>query len=1264
MLLVIFFGSFLGEPVWAAIGIDATSSGDKGTATNTVSNTQAFSTSASNELLLAFVSTDYLSGTNTTVTGVSGAGLSWALVVRTNTQSGTSEIWRAFATAPLSNVTVTATLSQKAAASITVMSFTGVDTSGTNGSGAIGATKSTNSKSGAPTATLTTTRAGSWVLGVGNDYDNAIARTPGSNQNLVHQYLAPVGDTYWVQRQNNPTPLSGTSVTINDTAPTGDRYNLSIVEILPLVSSGGTTYSISGAITSSANGAGATVALQQNGTSIATVIADSSGNYSFANLANGSYTVIPSKAGYTFSPQSLPVTINGANVSGINFTATPASVWSISGTISPLPGGSGTLLTLSGASNSTVTADSSGNYSFVNLANGSYTVTPSKVGYTFTPQSQAVTINGANASGINFAAQPLSTGINFVQGSTNGSETTIASIAQAFTSSNTQGNLLVVTGTAARPSATLSISDTAGNAYGVAVGPITDPVQNVTAYVWYVPNCKGGPNTVTITPSTPGALEIHISEFSGADSGSPLDQTSVGIGTGFNISSGTKTTTVNGELIFGYDFAGDPNSSVGSGFTGLSYVNGDWDEYQIQNTIGSVAATFTQPSNSPWLALMATFKPSTSQAVATTDWLTYGHDPQRSGNAAGESVINPTSVKNLALKWSASLDNKVTAQPLFVSAVSVGGQTRDIVVAATANNSVYALDANTGSQLWQKHFGTPSGQGDVPGGFGISGTPVIDKTAGRIYTVTDDGNLRALRLADGQESYSPYLVIQDNQGTNSVWGGLNLVGKNLYIATSSNGPDTQPWWGRIIQVDVSGATPVIANTFKVVPSIAAPNGGGGIWGYGGVSVDPVSGRVFAATAADNILDSTQTEGYTPYAGRMLALNNNIGLLGSYEPPHPSPCPGSPGACDMDFGATPIIFQPPGCGTLVAAVNKDGRIHKLNADDLAAGATTSLQSLALNSAYDGPGAGGLIGVPAYWPLGNMLYVTDGLDYSILPGISGINAGVIGLKVAPSPSCALQVAWSVDWTGKNGGPVLTRIDQPPSSPTVANGVVFVGSGVNGSVHAYDATNGTELWNSGNTISGASFTAPTVVNGTLYAASWNGFNASDGGKVTAFTPGAVPPPSSTVLLGDQTIESQPDSNALGSAEAFQAIASASGTVSSLSIYIDASSTATALVTGLYSDSGTGHPGALIAQGNNTSSLTAGTWNTIPISGASITQGTRYWIAMLGTQSGTLHFRDAPTGGCSSETSTQNNLTVLPPTWSTGATWPGTCLLSAYGR
>jgi hypothetical protein len=81
------------------------------------------------------------------------------------------------------------------------------------------------------------------------------------------------------------------------------------------------TYSISGTITPSSGGSGATIAL--SGVATGTTTGDTSGNYSFGGLANGTYTVSPSHAGYTFSPTSQNATVNGANVSGMNFTATP-----------------------------------------------------------------------------------------------------------------------------------------------------------------------------------------------------------------------------------------------------------------------------------------------------------------------------------------------------------------------------------------------------------------------------------------------------------------------------------------------------------------------------------------------------------------------------------------------------------------------------------------------------------------------------------------------------------------------------------------------------------------------------------------------------------------------------------------------------------------------------------------------------------------------------------------------------------------------------
>jgi len=87
----------ISSPVSAAIGIDANVSVDKNSASTTVA-TPAFSTALGNELLLAFVTGDYVSGINTQVSSITGAGLTWTLVVRTNVEQGTSEIWRAFAT--------------------------------------------------------------------------------------------------------------------------------------------------------------------------------------------------------------------------------------------------------------------------------------------------------------------------------------------------------------------------------------------------------------------------------------------------------------------------------------------------------------------------------------------------------------------------------------------------------------------------------------------------------------------------------------------------------------------------------------------------------------------------------------------------------------------------------------------------------------------------------------------------------------------------------------------------------------------------------------------------------------------------------------------------------------------------------------------------------------------------------------------------------------------------------------------------------------
>ncbi|HEY1285353.1 MAG TPA: DUF4082 domain-containing protein [Solirubrobacterales bacterium] len=210
-----------------SLAVDTTVTAHQTSGSSSISS-PAFSTSASGELLLAFISSDGPSGGGgQSFSSVSGAGLTWRLRSRSNAQPGTAEIWQANAPATLSNATVTATrASGSYVGSITVVALIGADqvVDGTTATG--------SSSTGAPSVSLTTTRASSWIWGVGNDWDSATARTVGPNQTKVDEFLASVGDTMWVQRQTLTTPLSGTLVTLNDTAPTNDRWNLAAIEVL------------------------------------------------------------------------------------------------------------------------------------------------------------------------------------------------------------------------------------------------------------------------------------------------------------------------------------------------------------------------------------------------------------------------------------------------------------------------------------------------------------------------------------------------------------------------------------------------------------------------------------------------------------------------------------------------------------------------------------------------------------------------------------------------------------------------------------------------------------------------------------------------------------------------------------------------------------------------------------------------------------------------------------------------------------------------
>ena len=303
-----------------------------GLATDAIASSDLFaessvSTTEGNELLLAFISAGgHNSSSPTAVQTVSGGNLNWTLVQRTNTQLGTAEIWRALAPAILTNVAITADSGGQGLGltSMTVVSFIGADTSGTNGAGAIGATASANAASGAPSASLITTRANSMVFGVGNDPSAATARTLGPNQTLLDlnlisaalQLQAP--STTWVQQQTSSIANSGTNVTINDTAPTADAYNLSIVEVLPPTNTAPNITSLLPA--SGPVGTSVTI----NGTNFGGTQGTSTVSFGGVNVTPGSWTstaisiIVPQ---LPLGPALVTVTVPGAGASNsVTFT--------------------------------------------------------------------------------------------------------------------------------------------------------------------------------------------------------------------------------------------------------------------------------------------------------------------------------------------------------------------------------------------------------------------------------------------------------------------------------------------------------------------------------------------------------------------------------------------------------------------------------------------------------------------------------------------------------------------------------------------------------------------------------------------------------------------------------------------------------------------------------------------------------------------------------------------------------------------------------
>ena len=197
-------------------------------------------------------------------------------------------------------------------------------------------------------------------------------------------------------------------------------------------------------------------------------------------------------------------------------------------------------------------------------------------------------------------------------------------------------------------------------------------------------------------------------------------------------------------------------------------------------------------------------------------------------------------------------------------------------------------------------------------------------------------------------------------------------------------------------------------------------------------------------------------------------------------------------------------------------------------------------------------------------------------------------------------------------------------------------------------------------GKVSAGGLFTAPALSAGTSVTVTAT--SQADSTKTASATLQITAMQSSkTVMLGDQTIESLVNTLPSGTAEGYQMTATISGTLNSLSVYVDASTSATSLSVGMYSDS-KGHPGTLLTSASTTNFQKAA-WNALPVAPIGIVAGSKYWFSLLGT-GGYMKFRQKQgAGGWVDELNSVTGLASLPAQWTSGTVYSGGALSSVYG-
>jgi outer membrane protein assembly factor BamB len=247
---------------------------------------------------------------------------------------------------------------------------------------------------------------------------------------------------------------------------------------------------------------------------------------------------------------------------------------------------------------------------------------------------------------------------------------------------------------------------------------------------------------------------------------------------------------------------------------------------------GGIAPANSAPAGSS-AGGTATGAPGPAGSFPASAWPEFGQNAGRTGVAAGLPAAGP-----LSQRWTARLDGAVYGQPLVLGST---------VIAATENDTVYALNESTGTVAWHTHLGTPVPLGSLPCGnidpLGITGTPVYDQGNGLVYAVAETTGyhhvLFGLAVSNGAIRVQREIPVPGNAAAFQQRPGLAIDGGRVYAAFGGLYGDCGQYIGTVVGVPLSGRGALVS---WHTPTSRE----GAIWGTAGPVTGP-SGDLWVST---------------------------------------------------------------------------------------------------------------------------------------------------------------------------------------------------------------------------------------------------------------------------------------------------------------------------------------------------------------------------------------------------------------------------------